>query len=559
MDNPFSDLVPSGQTQQASNPFADLVPQASGDIPTYAPQTVLPDQGIGDKVLAALQAPSPQWLQPLEQQVRGRLTNLPQELADMGRGLREPMPALAEAGRNIQPGIENLTSGIPNTPLIPLDDSKPYGFGTEFEKQLAHGLAPMLSPRGAAQLPFYAIPGVAEGVGVEALPQTGGNISDAVAAYLQGNTDEAQRKLADATLSAGMAVPLFTKHGVARAFERETPKAAPELPQERATSPASASEAAAAAPENTEASSVPESQTARVSAPTVDDLNAAIREGRLDDAVRISAELERAQKPLQPEPAAATIPAQEQFQPQNEPRPTDQALEQPAGQPAAAPEQRAGVGTGAAQGAGEPVRAPAGTSNRLNEALYGEQGVPSGKGVDTLELLDNARASIRSGSVDPYSILSRTRTKGIANAEEYAALAAEHERLVNEAVAKEKAGAPDAGEAAKAANDFANAIQPHKTAASDLMRLFQGDLNYDLSTTFGMDQYMKAELGRNMKPSERPVFERRARGIRQAETGVADAVNRSDVRVRNRYAKVRDIPIEEAAERVRQFMKDCQV
>jgi hypothetical protein len=201
----------------------------------------------------------------------------------------------------------------------------------------------------------------------------------------------------------------------------------------------------------------------------------------------------------------------------------------------------------------------AGTSNRIFEQTYGEEVIPGGTGANTSQLLDNARASIRTGDVDPYSILSATRRNGIANATEYAALAAEHERLVNDAVAKQKANDPSAPEAAKRAEEFANAIQPHKTAASDLMRLFQGELNYDLSTPFGMEQYMKSELGRGMKPSEKPAFEQRALRIRQSENGVAKAIDRSDVKVRRRYSKVRDIPMEEAASRVKEWMKECQV
>jgi len=87
----------------------------------------------------------------------------------------------------------------------------------------------------------------------------------------------------------------------------------------------------------------------------------------------------------------------------------------------------------------------------------------------------------------------------------------------------------------------------------------QGDLNYDLSTSFGIDQYMKAELGRGIKPNEAPKFEQRARGIRQAETGVQEAVARSDARVQIRYAKVADISMEEAAARIREQLKPCQV
>jgi hypothetical protein len=264
------------------------------------------------------------------------------------------------------------------------------------------------------------------------------------------------------------------------------------------------------------------------------------------------------------EPAAATIPKANEFTPEQEPRPADQALVEPSGQQPAAPEQPSSVEAGQApetlgERGQEYTGGTAGTSNRVFSDAYGVEGVPSGTGVDTVQLLDSARADVRSGNIDPYSVLSKTKAKGIANPEEYAALAAEHERLVNDAVAKEKAGDPAAQEAAQTANDFANAIQPHKTAASDLFRLFQGDVNYDLSTGFGMDQYMKAELGRNMKPTERPVFEQRARGIRQAETGVQEAVARSDVKVQGRYRNVRDIPMEEAAARIREQLKPCQV
>ncbi len=201
----------------------------------------------------------------------------------------------------------------------------------------------------------------------------------------------------------------------------------------------------------------------------------------------------------------------------------------------------------------------AGTSNRVNEATYGEGAVPSGKGVDEVQLLDDARSAVSSGRVDPYADLSKTRAKGIANPEEYAALAVEHERLVNDAVAKQKANDPGADEAVKAAEDFANAIQPHKTAASDLFRLFQGEMNYDLSTPFGMEQYMKAELGRGPKPREAVKMKEKAAGIRQAEGNTAQGWNRSNARVRNRMAKTADISIEDAAARVKEWVKECQI
>jgi hypothetical protein len=95
------------------------------------------------------------------------------------------------------------------------------------------------------------------------------------------------------------------------------------------------------------------------------------------------------------------------------------------------------VGQPEASGGSAEERPGSGTSNRAFTATYGENEVPSGAGVDTSELLDNARADIRSGAVDPYSVLSKTTADGMGGPKEYAALA-EHERRANEAVAKQK-------------------------------------------------------------------------------------------------------------------------
>jgi hypothetical protein len=282
-----------------------------------------------------------------------------------------------------------------------------------------------------------------------------------------------------------------------------------------------------------------------------------------DDATRLTRRLGITAEDLQQGPIATTIPSQDEFAgklPTEASKAENISGQQPeaadTGQPGMV--RPADTGVGGERGYNTEQR-PAGTSNRQNTETYGADVVPGGEGADTLQLLDNARADIRSGAVDPYSVLSKTRADGIASPKEYAALAAEHERLVNEAVAKEKAGDPTAPEAAKQASDFANAIQPHKTAASDLMRLFQGDLNYDLSTDFGMEQYMKAEIGRGMKPNEVPKFRQHVQRIRQAEVGSQEAVGRSDIKVQRHYAKVRDIPMEEAAARVKEWLKDCVV
>ena len=69
---------------------------------------------------------------------------------------------------------------------------------------------------------------------------------------------------------------------------------------------------------------------------------------------------------------------------------------------------------------GNVFTGPAGTSNRTFEKTYGSGVIPSSKGVDTVELLDNARAAIRSGNFNPYSILSWRRSLLLARVCAYA-------------------------------------------------------------------------------------------------------------------------------------------
>lgn len=378
--------------------------------------------------------------------------------------------------------------------------------------------------------------------------------------------------------------------------ESMTPDKPTEAPVNAPEAPVARPDTEAVSPQPGAATGTP--VTAKVTVPTMDDLRQALSEGRMDDARDIALQMERATK--QPKPAVDVPPgtptvsdagarpvaeggAGSDASPERGSEPNTQnqaptaspsvaepslntsdelqASQAQAGQRDTASRDESATATvgraspEASIGRGQDFAA--GTSNRQNVETYGKDEVPSGTGVDTGELLDNARTAIRNRSVNPYSVLSKTRDRGIANPEEYAALAAEHERLVNNAVAKEKVGDLTAPEAAQQAKDFANAIQPHKTAASDLFRLFQGDLNYDLGTQFGMDQYMHSELGHGMKPKDVPRFRQMSNDIRGAEGEVPQAVTRSDARVQGRYRNVADIPIQDAAARVREMLKDC--
>ena len=83
--------------------------------------------------------------------------------------------------------------------------------------------------------------------------------------------------------------------------------------------------------------------------------------------------------------------------------------DQPARSKYASDTESADLGQPRSETGGSGVGKAAGTSNRIFTEAYGDEGVPSGKGVDTGELLDNARAGIRAGNLDPYSILSKSR------------------------------------------------------------------------------------------------------------------------------------------------------
>lgn len=137
-------------------------------------------------------------------------------------------------------------------------------------------------------------------------------------------------------------------------------------------------------------------EMARVSAPTVDDLRSAVSEGRMDDAVAISRDLEQRNAVTE---AARLAKSQEDANiDTNEPRPSDEAVtregqslpvnegvEQPSGQFGNTPEQPAGVGAGA--------QPPTGGA--------------SGIGV--------SHASLESAGLNPQRGASRTWQQAVAN------------------------------------------------------------------------------------------------------------------------------------------------
>lgn len=212
---------------------------------------------------------------------------------------------------------------------------------------------------------------------------------------------------------------------------------------------------------------------------------------------------------------------------------------------------------------------PKGTSNRAFEETYGKGEVPTGEGIDVGQAYADAKTAIATGKADPYEVLSRTKKYGIARPEEYAILTAESERLRNEASRlqrmsqKDPSLSPMAEEAVQRAKEFDTAIQPHKTAASDLMRLFQDRAEPDLTSEFGMSELMKNEIGREPTNMERPVMQKMAKDIGDLQDASTEKVQQSDARVQKRFKNVKDISFDDAASRVKDLIekatKDCVV
>lgn len=203
----------------------------------------------------------------------------------------------------------------------------------------------------------------------------------------------------------------------------------------------------------------------------------------------------------------------------------------------------------------QPATEPVGGNVAGFEKVYGPGEIPAGETISPEGAWDEASARAQSGKAQPYGFVDRAKT-GAITPEEMGDLIYEHHRLVERAAGLE--GMPEYAGASQAAKDFAsNVLKPAETAWHQKGMVMQIERPVNLNTFTGMDQLMQSELGRGIKPSEAPRFKRMSEDIKNGETEVAKAVERSDARVRTKYAKVPDIPIEEAVARVKQMLKDC--
>jgi hypothetical protein len=189
------------------------------------------------------------------------------------------------------------------------------------------------------------------------------------------------------------------------------------------------------------------------------------------------------------------------------------------------------------------------------EKVYGPGEVPAGPTLTPEDAWDAAHARSQSGKAQPYGFVDRARS-GAITPEEMGDLIYEHHRLVERAAGME--GTPQYGEAYQAALDFANnVLKPAETAWHQKGMTMQIARPVDLSNMTGMDTLMRQELNRGIKPGEASKFKGMANDIKNGESEVQKAVGRADAKVQRRYAKVPDIPIEEAVARVKQMLKDC--
>jgi hypothetical protein len=220
----------------------------------------------------------------------------------------------------------------------------------------------------------------------------------------------------------------------------------------------------------------------------------------------------------------------------------------------------------------QPQDASLGTSNRAFDDIYGDGEIAPGEGRSTEELLQLGRARLRSGKYDPYKIATRARSAGAIRPEDYAVLAAEHDRLYHDAMdaAREAEDSPTPANQQRAselhdyARDFAqHALQPHKTTASDLFRAFQEVQEPRLDSMFGVRDYFRSQLGREIRPDEEADMRPRVQQIKQLDTTEKTELARAGKRVGERLKKVREISIDEAGkilnDKISEALKDCNL
>jgi hypothetical protein len=198
---------------------------------------------------------------------------------------------------------------------------------------------------------------------------------------------------------------------------------------------------------------------------------------------------------------------------------------------------------------GEPVpqaaTEPVGGNVAGFEKTYGPGEIPAGETLLPEEAFAKAQARMASGVAKPYSFVARAKT-GAITPTEMGDLVAEHDRLINEAAARE--GTPEYDGAYQAAKDFAtNILKPAETAWHQKGMVMQIKAPVDYSRLTGFRQAMEKRIGREMTPTEAPAFQEAANDVAKSEGEAQVAQKASIERVQKHFSKTPDVAFEDAA------------
>lgn len=201
-----------------------------------------------------------------------------------------------------------------------------------------------------------------------------------------------------------------------------------------------------------------------------------------------------------------------------------------------------------------------GINARSFEKIYGEGEIPVGESITPEQIFNQGQVDLASG-IDPYSFAARART-GNVTPRELGLLAAEHDRLVTEAAARE--GTPEYEAAYQKSQDFAkNMLKPAGTRWHQIGIGLQVEAPINYSNLTGFRRAVNERLGREMTPEEAPAFKRISDDVsRVGQEATKTAVEGAE-RVNKRFSKVKDVPFEDAVkelqERITQAVKDCNL
>jgi hypothetical protein len=433
-----------------------------------------------------------------------------------------------------------------NAPSVAdLQSSDPYVVAA---KRTMPGLQ-MLSPEMMGQLPFFALPGVAEGYGIGQLahaPEQIAHLKEEI--QKKGLNLETAGDVFDTASQDAMAfLPLAARTRALAAARRPTITEALKTEE----------------PTNAETTGA---QTETTSSERSSELESG-QEGRV--RLRDDAQNRLAAEPREEAPAnQRLVTDQEKLDRIRKALGQEIAVEEPAQNKSLLEDSSpiAPLPSGPSREAASdaqpqtPVEVPrpsepetstiTGVANRIlkEESDAGKiEEIQPGEGLSWEEMVDRGRSLLNEGA-DPQMIARRFQRNGRISADDFAVVRAERERLAVETTKAEQVTranpndtvARDSYNAARATETdwVRNVVQPAKTATSDIFRGMQGEAPVDVSTFAGLRKAVLDMKGRDLKPNELRPLQERATNVQRAVEAEAQGVKKLGDAIEKHLPKV---------------------